>query len=368
MTDIDDLVVREKKGTDKPIGYPPNPIIRQALENLYISIVGALDVGDFETFLKESADLIYDEAKDKMIQEYGSPRQLSVAKLKAKSAEAEAKLELAEREARAEQRTLEQEFTELDEIARGRLSENLDLTRRNDELERELKRLKEELAKAKAVPPAALPPGAPVPPVPAAPPAAPPVHGSMYDEYLRRISEVFTIRDMDELASEIFDIAGREEYYKLTKSDVAELMKRLRDISERRAMKLAEMKIPEIKPKIRKLEEVRPGVEAPAFIGVLPPQVMHRYLRPDIEKATFAGEEFVRDHELERTIIRNNLLLFPPHWYAFPPTEKIRRYGWDMASAFRHAVEYLHKFSWEDLIKDYGIPEKYVETWKKAAS
>ena len=364
MSDDDDFIVREGRA-DKPIGFPPNPIIRQALEKTYISIVGAIDLGDFETFLKEVADLTYDEAKNKLITQYGTPKDLSEARLKAKSAEAEAKMEQAEREARAEQRTLEEEFAEIEEVAHRTLSDNLELSRRNTELERELKRLKEELAKAKAVPPAALPPGAPVP---AFPPAAPPAHGSMYDEYLRRISEVITVRDMDELASEIFEIIEKEEYYLLTKSDIDELMKRLRVISERRAMQLAEMKIPEIKPKIRKPEEVRPGVELPAFVGILPPQVMHRYLRPDIEKATFAGEEFVRDYELERTIIRNNLLLFPPHWYAFPPSEKKRRYGWDIATAFKHAVEYLHKFSWDDLIRDYGIPEKYVEAWKKSAS
>ena len=363
----DDFLIGEGR-TDKPIGYPPtNAFVRRALENLYISIVGALDVGDFDTFLKESADLTYDEAKDKMIREYGTPTELSQARLKAKSEEAASKLELAEQETLAEQRTLEQEFAELEEVARKRLGDNFELSRRNAELEKELKRLKEELAKAKAVPPAALPPGAPVPPVPAAPPAAPPAHGSMYDEYLRRISEVITMHDLDELASEIFDIVEREEYYKLTKSDVDELMKRLRETSERRAMQLAEMKIPEIKPKKRKPEEIRPGVELPAFVGILPPQVMHRYLRPDIETSTFAGEEFVRDYELERTIIRNNLLLFPPHWYAFPPSEKKRRYGWDISTAFKHAVEYLHKFSWDDLVRDYGIPEKYVEAWKKAA-
>lgn len=364
MFDADDFIVGEGRA-DKPIGYPPtNIFIRHALEKMYISIVGALDLGDFETFLKESADLTYDEAKDKMIREYGTPTELSQARLKAKSAEAASKLEVAEQEARAEQRTFEQEFTELDEIARKRLGENIELSHRNAELEKELKRLKQEMAKVKAVPPAALPPGAPAPYVPAALPAAPPVHGSMYNEYLRRISEVITMRELDELASEIFDIIEREEYYKLTKSDTDELMKRLRQTSERRAMQLAEIRLPEIKPKIRKLEQVRPGVEAPVFFGVLPPQVMHRYLRPDIEKATFAGEEFVRDYELERTIIRNNLLLFPPHWYAFPPTEKIRRYGWDLASAFKHAVTFLHKYSWEDLERDYGIPKKYIDVWR----
>lgn len=367
MYDDDEFMIGEK--ADKPIGYPPtNAFIRHALEKLYISIVGAIDVGDFETFLKEVADLTYDEAKEKMLREYGTQKELSEARLKAKSADAAFKLELAEQEVRAEQRTLEEEFAEIEEVAHKTLADNLDLSRRNIDLERELKRMKEELAKAKAVPPVALPPGVPVPYVPAAPPAGTPVHGSMYDEYLRRISEVITMRELDELASEIFDIIEREEYYKLTKSDTDELMKRLRQTSERRAMQLAEIRLPEIKPKIRKLEEGRPGVEAPVFFGVLPPQVMHRYLRPDIEKATFAGEEFVRDYELERTIIRNNLLLFPPHWYAFPPLEKKRRYGWDMSTAFKHAVEYLHKYSWEDLTKDYGIPEKYVEAWKKAAS
>lgn len=352
------------------MGYPPNPIVKKALENLYTSIMGALDVGDFETFLKESADLTYDEAKEKMIREYGSPQQLSEARLKAKSAEAGAKLEQAEREALDEQRTLEQEFAELDEIARKRLGENLELSRRNDALEKELKRLKEELEKMKAVPPS-VPPGVPAP-VPVAAPAVPSAHGSMYQEYKKRIGEVVLMHDIDDLASEIFDIAEREEHDKLTKSDISELMAQLRDIAERRAMDLAEKRLPEIKPKERKkpkekTEDVRIRVEAPAFFGILPPQVMHRYLRPDIETVVFQDIPFIRDYELERTIIRNNLLLFPPVWYALPPEEKISRYGWDLAGAFRHAVEYLHKFSWEDLIKDYGIPEKYVEAWRKGA-
>lgn len=365
MFDADDFIVREGRG-DKPIGFPPTPIIRKALENLYTSIVGALDVGDFEVFLKESADLTYDEAKDKMVREYGSPKQLSVARLKAKSTEAEAKLEQAEREARAEQRTLEQEFSEVEEVARERLAENIELFRRNEELEKELKRLKEELVKAKVAPPALGMP-APAPPVPPAPPA----HGSMYQEYKRRVSEVVTISDINELANEIFEIAEMEEYNTLTKSDIAELSEDLRRIGERRAMRLAEMKIPEVKPKRRpkeRPEEVRIRVEAPGFMGVLPPQVMHRYIHPDIETVSFDDTVFIRDHELERTIVRNNLLLFPPQWYALPPEEKIRRYGWDIATAMKHAVEYLHKFSWEDLIKDYGIPEKYVDAWRKAAS
>lgn len=366
MFNPDDFIVREGRA-DKPIGYPSNPIIRKAFENLYTSIVGALDLGDFETFLKESADLTYSEAKDKMIREYGTPKELSEARLKAKTAESEAKLETAEQEALTEQRTFEQEFAELDEVARRRLGENLELSRRNEELEREIRRHREELAKAKAAPPAAAPLGVAVSPVP----TAPPVHGSMYQEYRIRISEVITIAKINDMAAEIFDIAEREEYSKLTKGDIAELLEDLRKTGERRATKLAEMKIPELKPKIRKVKPAEreiEGIEGIPFLGVLPPQVMHRYLRPDIEEASFAGEKFIIDHELVRTIMRNTLLLFPPQWYALPPDEKIKRYGWDIPSAFKHAVEYLHKFSWDDLVKDYGIPEKYVKAWKKSAT
>jgi hypothetical protein len=142
-------------------------------------------------------------------------------------------------------------------------------------------------------------------------------------------------------------------------------MKSLREITEKRLIQLARMRLkPE--PIIHGPPALERAEAPPEYMGVLPPQVMHRYLRPDIEKAAFGGEEFIRDYELERTIIRNNLLLFPPHWYAFPSSEKFRRYGYDIAAAFKHAVEYLHKFSWDDLTKDYGIPEKYVEAWKKA--
>ncbi len=355
MVDYDDLVVREGKA-DRPIGYPPNPLVRKALENLYISIVGALDIGDFEVFLKESADLVYNEAKGKLLEQYGTPKTLSEARLKAKTIEAEAKLEIAEKEALAEQKTIEQEFAELEETARKRLTENFEMIRRNEELEKEVKRLREELARKPAAPPRV-----PAPPVPAAPPAA---HGSMYQEYRKRISEVTTIAEINDLAAEIFDIAEREEYGKLTKGDIAELLEDLRKTGERRAIKLAEMKLPEIKPKIRKAPPLERVEAPPSFIGVLPPQVMHRYLRPDIEEASFAGERFIIDHELVRTIMRNTLLLFPPQWYALPHGEKIRRYGWDLASAFKHAVTFLHKYSWEDLERDYGIPKKYIEAWR----
>lgn len=367
MSDDDDFNVREGRA-DKPIGYPPTKaFVRQALEKLYISIVGALDVGDFETYLKESADLTYDEAKDKMIREYGTPTELSEARMRAKSKEAEAKMELAEKEARAEQRTLEEEFSEIEEIAHRTLAENLELFRRNEGLEKEVKHLKEELAK-KPAPPA---PGIPVPP--GAAPALPPAHGSMFNEFRRRITEAVTLADLDEIAADIYDIAQHEEYDKLTRSDVSGLIALTRETYERRSARLAEMRLPEKRKKPAKPgekpteEEIRikrERVEAPVFFGILPPQVMHRYLRPDTETVVFQDMPFVRDYELERTIIRNNLLLFPPQWYALPPEEKYNRYGWDLASAFRHAVEYLHKFSWADLERDYGIPKEYIKAWR----
>jgi len=358
MVDYEDFVVREGKA-DKPIGYSPNPIVRKALENLYISIIGAIDLGDFSTFLKEVADLTYDEAKEKMLKTYGSPKELSQAMLKAKTAEEEGKLQQAYEESIGEQQGLEQQFQELDVIARQRLGEILELSRRNEELEREIKRLKEALAggeKAATITAAA-------------------AHGSMYQEYRKRIGDVISIADVTDLASEIFDIAEHEEYNKLTKSDIAELMEDLRKTGERRAIKLAEMKLE--KPKIRGLPELgkeeeiptrdrkRERREVPAYpipSGI--PQISYKYSTPDTETFTSMGEEFIRDFELERTIKINRLLLFPDHWYTLSPWGKREVYGWDMASAMREAVQHLHKYSWQILIKDYGIPEAYIAAWR----
>ncbi len=374
MNDYDDYFIREKSG-EHPIGYPPSAIIRKALENLYTSIVGALDLGDFDTFLKESADLTFSEARDKMLREYGTPKELSEARLRAKTAEAALKLETAEQETRAEQRTLEQEFAELDEVARERLGENLEMSRRNEGLERELKRLREELAKAKAAPPpAAAPPGVPAPPVPA--PAAPPAaHGSMYEEYKRLISQVVTIADINDLANEIFEILERKEFDKLTMQDIAEMRDELRRAAESRAIKLAEMRLPGARPKISRVpvsereEELprrkRERREVPAYpIPSGKVQVVHVYTRPDTEIFTSMGEEYIRDFELENTIKINRLLTFPDHWYTLSPWGKREVYGWDLATAMREAVQHLHKFSWDSLIHDYGIPAEYIDAWR----
>jgi len=364
MAGNDDFLVKEK--ADKPIGFPPIGIIRKNLEILYTSITGALDVGDFETFLKEIADLSYSEAKDKMIREFGTPIELSQAKLKARTEEAASKLELAEEETLAEQRTLESKFAELDEIARKRLGEILELSKKNEELEREVKRLKEAMAGGERI----------APPVPTTAPLA--AHGSMYQEYRKRISEVFTIAGVSDLAAEIFDIAEHEEYDKLTKSDITELLEDLRKIGERRALKLTEMKI-RGKPVIRGLPEIgkeeglparkREKREVPAYpipSGI--PQISYKYTTPDVETFTSMGDEFIRDFELERTIKINRLLLFPDHWYTLSPWGKREVYGWDMGSAMREAVQHLHKFSWDSLNRDYGIPKEYIKVWRATQS
>ncbi|VVB90985.1 Uncharacterised protein [uncultured archaeon] len=93
-----------------------------------------------------------------------------------------------------------------------------------------------------------------------------------------------------------------------------------------------------------------------------PPQVRYRYIREDLETFEINGEKFVRDYELERTIIRNNLLRFPSQFYELPPSEKEKR-GWNIASAFGEEVA-SHRLSWKSLEKDYGIPKKYIDTWK----
>lgn len=360
----DDFTVREGRA-DKPIGYPPNPIIRQALEKTYISVVGAIDLGDFETFLKESADLTYDETKNKLITRYGTQKDLSAARLKARSEEAEAKMEQAERETLAEQRTLEDEFAELDEIAKKRLSENLDLIRRNDEMEKELKRLREELAKAKA----------PVLPAePLAAPALPAVsaeHGSQYKEYRGRITDFLRQWEIDDIANEIFDILEHQEFNRLTRKDAEEFLAELRTMAEKKSMEALEKRIsPPAKRRAEKPKEEVPEKRrrekeiAPVFIGISPAQVVYRYTEPDMGTFISMGEEFVRDFELERVIKYNRLLGFPEQWYTMSPFGKRERYGWDMASAMREAVDHLRKFTWASLEKDFGIPRDYIEAWK----
>lgn len=55
------------------IGDPPNPIMRIQLLNLWKQAVGAEDLGDFTTFMKEVSDLTYHEARDKLVRAYGMP-------------------------------------------------------------------------------------------------------------------------------------------------------------------------------------------------------------------------------------------------------------------------------------------------------
>ncbi len=58
---------------DKEIGYPPTDEVRKNLEKLYISITGALDLGDFEVLLQKYSNDLYATAKERMIHDIGSP-------------------------------------------------------------------------------------------------------------------------------------------------------------------------------------------------------------------------------------------------------------------------------------------------------
>jgi hypothetical protein len=256
MFEDDDFLIGEK--ADKPLGYPPTGNHRRNLENLYISIVGTLDVGDFTTFLKEVADLTYSEAKDKLITTYGPPKQLSSAKMRAKSQEGKAKLAHAEQQTRDEKRSLETEFAELDDIARKRLAENFELIRKNEDLEKEVNRLKTkfETEKVKALPtppPPILPPKVPeikTKPTPhtAATPTTPFTtttpreHGHLYDKLKIKINFPNSISELQRIAHDIYGIMSRDEMEKLNDADISELLEdigKARESMERRAAELA---------------------------------------------------------------------------------------------------------------------------------
>ena len=304
MFEDDDFLIGEK--ADKPLGYPPTGIYRRNLENLYISIVGALDLGDFTTFLKDSADLTYSEAKDKLIATYGSPQQLSAAKMKAKSHEDEAKLAHAEQQSRDEQRSLETEFAELDEIARNRLAENFELIRKNEELEKEVKRLKTgfETEKEKALPPPSKVPEIKIKPAPhlAAIPATPHEHGSLYDQFKTKISFSNSTWELRKIADDIYGIMARDETEKLNDIDISELLddiKKSRESIERRAAERAARPVQKTtgigavgrpKPEAPIREELGqflfdynrvPGRDTDRFIDLMKSRYKINWIRPD---------------------------------------------------------------------------------------
>jgi hypothetical protein len=268
------LVAERAKKSWDVLGYPPPPLMRRHLENLYKSITGSLDVGDIETFFREVADISYQEARDRLIATYGTPQELSAAKYKAKSREEEEKLASAEQQARDEQRSLEKEFEELDEIARKRLGENLELQRRNEQLQKELEQLKAELEKAKAIP-TPLPPVPPstktfeiIPiPQPARVPSAripptitpkpPPKHGSEYNTLKSQINFALYASEFNRIERVIFNILEKDETDKLTDADITELREELvkaRESASRRAAERAARPAQKI---------TRPGASAP---------------------------------------------------------------------------------------------------------
>ena len=236
---------------------------------------------------------------------------------------------------------IEEDFNAMEEIARKRLAENLELFRKNAELESEIKQISKEIAKAKAVCP-----GISVVPVPAAP-VIPHEHGSMYLEFKKRVAKASTLTEINEIADEIFEIVEKGDG-RMTKKDIDELLPDLRK------------KLPEEKRRARKPVEKK--VEAPP-----PVMQVYKYSKPDTRAAVFMGKGFIRDMELERTITTNKLLAFSQEWYLFPPEEKRKRYGADIPTAFRNGVD-QRKYTWEDLTAVYGIPAEYVQAWKKVAS
>ena len=236
---------------------------------------------------------------------------------------------------------IEEDFDVLEEIARKRLAENLDLFKKNAELESEIKQLSKEIAKAKVVCP-----GISVVPVPAAP-VIPLEHGSMYPEFRKRVDQASTLTEINEIANDIFEIVEKGDG-RMTKKDIDELLPNLRK------------KLPEEKRRARKPVEKR--VEAPP-----PIQQVYVYSRPDTRAAVFMGTRFIRDLELERTIDANRLLAFSPDWYLLPAEEKRKRFGADIPTAFRSGVD-QRRYTWEDLTAIYGIPAEYVQAWKKVAS
>lgn len=60
------------------IGSPPNPIMKMQLTRLWKEVLGAGDIGDFETFMNEASDLTYREAREKLLRTYGTPWRLHV--------------------------------------------------------------------------------------------------------------------------------------------------------------------------------------------------------------------------------------------------------------------------------------------------
>ncbi len=74
------------------IGSPPNFIMKLQLFKLWKDVLGAEDIGDFETFMKEASDLTYDEAKEKLFRTYGQPKQMTSGYLSAKASDAEARI------------------------------------------------------------------------------------------------------------------------------------------------------------------------------------------------------------------------------------------------------------------------------------
>ena len=56
--------------------------MRMQLLKLWKEVLGSDDVGDFRTFMKEAANLTYDEARRRLLKTYGTPERIQLKSVK----------------------------------------------------------------------------------------------------------------------------------------------------------------------------------------------------------------------------------------------------------------------------------------------
>ncbi len=216
-------------------------------------------------------------------------------------------------------------------------------------------------------------------------------HGTDYEKYSLMISKCVTIKDIIDIADMLAGIHD-PTHAQLTEKDIIEFQERLRKAAEDRARKISDITMfpspvkgmPE--PKGGSTEQgIMYGVDKDGIAQQPPKQKkrgkeknpnehnitgissqVYRYQTPIIDNDTVNGETFQRDYELERTIQNNGMLPFTKKWYDYPPSSPLRG-GWSIEKAMVEAVEYQHKFTWQDLEKKYNIPKHYVDEWKQIA-
>lgn len=64
------------------IGYPPNAIMKMQLLKLWREVLRSEDAGGFRTFMKEAADLTYEEARRRLLKTYGTSEWITDLRMK----------------------------------------------------------------------------------------------------------------------------------------------------------------------------------------------------------------------------------------------------------------------------------------------